>query len=158
MAVAVAAASAADPAEDRSGDVKFLLGVASPGTVVRVRGTCATGKQPAEVASLRALGETGLSDVVTTCIAALTRLGRDGTLQYVRDIRTSGTAPALSLDTGFVAGFHKREAADTLPAMAALRPVAERCLAQQETDVGLCYSVGYAYGCRSASGETVAER
>lgn len=144
-------------ASDATGDVAFLLGVASQETVARVRGSCATGQEPAHIAVLQVAGVVNPPDMVEYCVAALTWLGRDGTLGFVRDMRVAGTTPALSFDTGFVTGFQQRKeiSSSAVPTWAALKPTAERCLAQAEPDAGLCYSIGYAYGVRTANGETV---
>ncbi|MEA3015185.1 MAG: hypothetical protein QOD42_3730 [Sphingomonadales bacterium] len=66
---------------------------------------------------------------------------------------------ALAFDAGFTAAYSKNEGVGAgLPDMASLRPVAERCLAQAEARLGLCYSAGYAYGARARQGELMRVR
>lgn len=66
-------------------------------------------------------------------------------------------SPALALDAGFTVAFQKHERATAgMPGLAALKPIAERCLSQQEPDLGLCYATGYTYGARAASGQPMA--
>jgi hypothetical protein len=65
--------------------------------------------------------------------------------------------PALALDAGFTVAYRKSERyAPGMPQAAALKPIAERCLAQRERDLSLCFSTGYAYGALAASGLPVA--
>jgi hypothetical protein len=158
VAMTVGAAPAIAAAADKSG-VDFLLQTASPETVTRVRENCALGQEPAHVALLKQAGVAELPDMVGECVAALARLGHDGTLGYIRDTRVSGTTPALSFDSGFVNAYRKREAVPpSLPSMAAVQPIAERCLGQSEPDTGLCTSAGYVYGARIANGEAIGIR
>ncbi|WP_152528007.1 hypothetical protein [Sphingobium lactosutens] len=71
-------------------------------------------------------------------------------------LRNGQTTPAIAFDTGFVSGFLKRETLpDDAPVMATLMPIAERCLAQTETDHDLCNAAGHMLGVRAARGELV---
>lgn len=157
-AVAVLALLAnAIPQRDVRAEQAELDGVltqASPEAVMRIRRGCAGGAQPDSIARLRAAGASELPDATEYCVAALTRLGRDGTLAYVRDDR--GLTPALAFDTGFVSAYQSEEAPPRgLPALASLKPIAERCLAQQEHDTELCRAAGQVFGARIAHGEPV---
>ncbi|MFA5970637.1 MAG: hypothetical protein WC816_15510 [Sphingomonas sp.] len=74
----------------------------------------------------------------------------------MRDAHSDKLTPALAFDRGFVTAFRKKEAVTPdLPGMAALKPLAERCLAQQELNTDLCSAAGYALGTRAYNGETV---
>ena len=159
IAVAISGDSATGAAGDRSGDVQFLLGVASAETVARVRGGCASGQEPANRALLKQAGVTDLPDMVDSCVAALTRLGRDDALGYLRNPQSAAATPALAFDGGFVGAYRKGDAIPAaLPSMAAVKPIAGRCLAQAEHDTELCASAGYVYGTRIANGESVPGR
>jgi len=64
--------------------------------------------------------------------------------------------PAWAFDAGLtVAHQQKPKPPARLPDVAAIKPTAERCLAQQETDLGLCYSTGYLYGLRAVNGLSI---
>ena len=153
---AVGLAAAGTAKTQPRGDVQFLLGVASPETVARVRASCAAGEATADRAVWRQAGVKSLPDMVDGCVAALTRLGRDGTLGFVRDTRSAAPKPALAFDSGFVAAYRKAEPiTSALPGMASVKPIAARCLAQAEPNVNLCSSAGYVYGARLARGEPV---
>ena len=123
--------------------------------VVQRRSDCATGQAPAQRAKLAAAGFKTLG-VGAYCVTVLTRLGRDGTLGYVRDPNSGAPKPAIAFDGGFVSGYRSREALPAnAPAMAALLPVADRCLNQAETDTALCTAAGHMLGARSVRGELV---
>lgn len=65
---------------------------------------------------------------------------------------------ALAFDAGFTNGYRdtkQRASAGRLPTEAALKPLAERCLGLTESNVQGCYSAGYVFGLRAASGELV---
>lgn len=65
--------------------------------------------------------------------------------------------PAWALDAGFTVAYQGRAGAPAgAPTIAAVKPIAERCLALQERDLGLCYSTGYMYGARAANGTLLA--
>lgn len=67
--------------------------------------------------------------------------------------RAAVVTPALAFDAGFTVAYGKRERpAPGMPDLPTLKPVAERCLAQQEANLGLCYSTGYVYGARAVAG------
>ena len=149
------AASPRDVRAERQRSLEAHLSSALSQTIVRARASCATGEAPANAIRLRAAGMTNAPDAADVCVTVLTRLGREGPLGYVRDPRSSVVRPALAFDQGFVTAWRNRESPAGLPTMAALKPVAERCLAQAEKDTDLCHSVGYAYGTRAANGELV---
>jgi hypothetical protein len=137
-------------------DVQFLLGMASVETATRVRENCATGQAPADIAVMRQAGVPDLPDMVDGCIAALTRLGRDGNLGFVRDASNPAVTPALAFDSGFVGAYLRTQPMpSTLPSMVAVKAIAARCLGQAEPDTRLCSSAGYVYGTRIAHGEAV---
>lgn len=67
--------------------------------------------------------------------------------------RAAAITAALAFDAGFTVAHAKGERhAAGMPDVRALRPVAERCLAQAERDLAVCYSTGYVYGARAVSG------
>lgn len=126
--------------------------------IASMRSICALGQETKHIENLRAAGFQAPS-AGASCVTVLTRAGRDGKLGYVSDPRTSQLTPAMAFDSGFVAGYLKREAlpADA-PAMAALLPIADRCLDQKEANTNLCNAVGQMLGARAARGEVVALR
>lgn len=63
--------------------------------------------------------------------------------------KATAITPGLALDAGFTIGYQAKEKANGTPAVAALKPVAERCLNGQERVLKLCYSIGYMYGVRA---------
>lgn len=122
--------------------------------VATQRTKCATG---AMADSTRRLLAAGFRTLPTGayCVTVLTRAGRDGTLRYVT-IKGGETTPALAFDTGFVSAYLKGEALPAgLPTMAAVLPIADRCLDQQETNTRTCGLVGQVLGARAARGELV---
>jgi hypothetical protein len=126
-----------------------------PERVAQRRATCALGQAPAARAPLVEAGFNPLP-VGAYCVTVLTRIGRDGTLGYVRDPNSPEPTSAITFDTGFVSGFLKREIlpADA-PSMATLLPIADRCLGQDEPNMRLCTLAGQVLGSRAASGELV---
>jgi len=65
---------------------------------------------------------------------------------------------ALAFDAGFTNGYRdtkQQAAAAQLPTEAALKPLAERCLGLDESNLQGCYSAGYVFGLRAAGGELV---
>lgn len=161
-ACSVGATSAAAQARDlRAERQRSLdeLAYSSAADAARDRAACATGQQPGAITRIRAAGGVSLPDAADLCVTVLSRLGRDGTLGFVRDPRNPALTPALAFDNGFVTAYRRREPIPAgLPGMAALRPIAERCLAQTEPDTDLCFSAGYGYGVRAANGERVIVR
>ena len=155
VSVSAQAQGRADPAYARDGQNLFLRDVLiseSRDRVERRRSTCATGGAPRLVATTREAGFSTTPDVMELCVTVLSRLGRDGALGYLQDER--GTTSAIRFDAGFVAAYQRREAMPAnLPTMAALKPLAERCLAQAEPNTEHCFSAGYALGLRAAHGE-----
>jgi hypothetical protein len=124
--------------------------------VKALRRSCASGNAPQALGRQRSAGISETPDPADACVTALTRLGREGLLGFVRDPQHTGTTPALSFDSGFVSAYLKREAlSPQLPTMAVLKPIAERCLAQSETNIALCNAAGYGFGARAVHGETV---
>ena len=148
--VAFVPAANASPQSDRD----YVLQDLSPETIAARRSSCATGGIPAWIARLRAAGFHTLS-VGAYCVTVMTRAGRDGALSTIV-LQSGETTPAISFDAGFVAGFAKHEPVQSdTPAMSALLPVADRCLAQGESNARLCSLAGYVLGVRAASGELV---
>ncbi len=71
--------------------------------------------------------------------------------------RAAAVTAALALDAGFTVAYQKGERMNAgMPPLAALRPIADRCLRQQESDLGLCYATGYTLGARAVSGQPLA--
>lgn len=123
--------------------------------VAQRRSDCATGQAPTQRAKLAAAGFKTLG-VGAYCVTVLTRLGRDGILGYVGDPNSGVPKPAIAFDGGFVGGYRSREALPAnAPAMAALLPIADRCLNQAEADTALCSAAGHMLGARSVHGELV---
>jgi hypothetical protein len=145
-----------DLAQRRQADIQAILSNDPYSHVPAARANCAIGGAPAVVKMNREAGFTEVPDAADECVSALTAMGRIGQLGYMRDKRTTVTTPSIAFDNGFVTAYLKHEAIPAgLPAMVTLKPVAERCLAQNENDTDLCYSVGYAYGVRASNGEIV---
>lgn len=68
--------------------------------------------------------------------------------------RAAIVSAALALDAGFTVAYRKGERhSPAMPGLSVLKPIAERCLALSEQDLGLCYSTGYVYGARAISGQ-----
>ncbi len=156
LAPSMANAATDNVTQQRQADIQRLLTTNPLDYATDIRSNCATGKQRAATERGRTAGLTEIPDVADACVTALTRIGREGTLGYVRDTRYATTTPAIAFDNGFVTAYLKRDAIpDNLPTMATLKPAAERCLDQRENDTNLCYSVGYAYGVRASNGEVV---
>lgn len=123
-----------------------------------LRANCAMGRAPEHAADTRAAGIES-PDPSAWCVTVLTRMGRDGTLGYVRDPRTSQPTPAIAFDSGFVGGYLKRAPVPAgAPSMEALLPIAERCLEQREGDTDLCNAAGHMLGSRAAQGEVITLR
>lgn len=151
-----ATAAPRDLRAERQASLDARLTSDSIADIIRDRAGCASGSKVASVAQVRSLGGVDLPDAADICVTAMIRLARERKLTPLRDTRTSATTPALALDAGFAAGFARAGAVPaSLPSMATLRPIAERCLAQREPNVGLCNATGYAFGVRAANGEVV---
>ena len=157
---ALCAATIAVPASAQVAQMELdaILHEMTPKEIALRRSACAMGHAPKLVADVRAAG-IERPDASAWCVTILTRQGRDGTLGYVRDPNSSQPTPAIAFDSGFVGGYLKH---DTLPAgapsMAMLLPIAERCLAQRESDNGLCNAAGQIIGLRAAHGEVATRR
>lgn len=150
--------NASAPAQEAQGELNALLSSASRDEIAKGRAACATGNAGSWQQMLR---ESGFQSPPpgAWCVTVLTRAGRDGTLRYVRDPNASGLSPSFAFDNGFVGGYLDRIAIPaTAPPMAALLPVADRCLRQQEPNTKLCTAAGYMLGARTAHGEVVALR
>jgi len=64
--------------------------------------------------------------------------------------------PAWAFDAGLTVAYQQKPKPPArLPELATVKPTAERCLAQRETDLGLCYSTGYLYGLRAVNGLSI---
>lgn len=154
------AALAGDLRTQRQKDVQFILLRLPADSAALLRSSC-LGADPAILGGRRAILDATASSLSLTtaeiCVTVLTRLGRDGALAYVHDTRSQKATSAEAFDTGFVTAYHKHEPVTAdLPGIAAMKPLAERCLAQAEPNTALCSAAGYALGARAASGETVA--
>lgn len=161
LVVAATAFPAATMAQDRTTlrqrGIQWVLTSMDADTLYQLRTNCVAG-DPA-LGTLTVVNATAGGFALTAaelCVTVLTRLGRDGTLSFVRDARGGSVTPAVAFDAGFVASYRKGGAIDRrLPTIGALRPVAERCLAQKERDNDVCYAAGQAFGVRAYNGETV---
>lgn len=72
---------------------------------------------------------------------------------HVGNDRAAIITAALAFDAGFTVAYGKGERpAAGMPEINVLKPIAERCLAPAEANLGLCYSTGYVYGARGVSG------
>jgi len=61
--------------------------------------------------------------------------------------------PSLAFDAGFSAAYLKRETTSPpMPDAATLKAISERCLAQAENNLGLCYASGYAHAIQALNG------
>lgn len=70
--------------------------------------------------------------------------------------RAAAISAALAFDAGFTVAFQGKTAlSPAMPALATLRPIASRCLQQQEPNLGLCYATGFTLGARAVSGQPV---
>ena len=119
-----------------------LLETISSESVTRIRSSCAFGDISATYERNRRAGFEPV-EPVTACLTVLTRLGREGRLNYVRDRRSDQRTPALAFDQGFVAGYKAREPmAPNAPSWAALRPLIIQCLDQVQSNTDLCYAAG----------------
>ena len=159
LLISVEVFSASALASDPQSTANYVLTSMTPDGAARIRGNCASGDMPALLDRNRKAGLTDVPDVAVYCVAALTRLGRDGTLGFLRDSQSAQAKPALSFDTGFVTAFRRRDpVTPDLPDLAALKPVAERCLSQSEADRAVCTAAGQIIGARVAQGELFATR
>ena len=156
VAPVAAPAQRTDPAyvrQQRQQSLQEILTTDPLPRVVEARLGCANGTEPSRSATLRNAGGYTRPDPMEFCVAALIRLGREEVLGYVQDA-ARGTTPAVRFDAGFVTGYLRSEAMPAnLPTMAALKPLAERCLGQAEPNAENCYSAGYVLGLRAAHGE-----
>lgn len=70
--------------------------------------------------------------------------------------RAAVVSAALAFDAGFTVAFQGKTAlSPAMPELAALRLIANRCLQQQEPNLGLCYATGFTLGARAVSGQPV---
>lgn len=77
-------------------------------------------------------------------------------LVAVGNDRAAKISASLAFDAGFTVAYGKAERVSTaMPSLGDLKPIAERCLAKAEGNLGLCYSTGYVYGARAVSGMVV---
>jgi len=153
-ALAALGAASASAANVLQADRDAVLHEMDAGRIAHRRSMCASGQMPSSIAMVRAAGFQSLS-AAASCVAVLTRAGRDGTLGYVR-MSDGQLTPAIAFDNGFVGAWLGHEAVPpTAPTMATLLPIAGRCLDQKETDTALCRAAGYMLGLRAAHGELV---
>lgn len=154
IAVSLPAIASAQTLRTQRPERDRLLDRMAADDIAHRRALCASGEVSASVERVRAAGFNPLS-AGASCITVLTRAGRDGTLHYVSQ-QDGGTTASIAFDTGFVKGFLTREAVTaSTPSISALLPVADRCLAQQETNLRACSAVGLILGARAARGELV---
>ena len=82
---------------------------------------------------------------------------RGGNQVPIGNQRAAVVTAALALDAGFTVAYQKGERVNAgMPPLSALRPIADRCLKQQERDLSLCYATGYTLGARAVSGQPLA--
>ena len=149
-------AAAHDLRGERQQEVNAILQSDRPASVASDRVMCATGIRGEMAGALgKAFGAAELPNrVADLCLAALIRSARDG--RFALAIRENRAPSALAFDRSFMAAYQKREAMPSdLPSVATLKPIAERCLANNEPDTGLCSAAGYALGARVAHGEVI---
>ncbi|MDF7776047.1 hypothetical protein P1X14_12380 [Sphingomonas sp. AOB5] len=153
--VGQAAAFAQDYQAQKQAFLDDLLTTVPLSAATEDRAACASGRGAQALPRLRQGGANSLPDAADHCVTVLIRLGLAGRLQPIRDTRSDTPTPAVALDSGFVVGYAKGGPVPAgMPSFAALRTVAERCLAQRE-QIGLCRATGYAFGVRAAQGERV---
>ena len=158
IGLALAGIGAAAQAQVAQMELDSILNRVPANEVALLRSACAMGRAPKLAADGRAAGIES-PNAGPWCVTVLTRAGRDGTLGYARDPRSSEPTPAIAFDTGFVSGYLKHEAVPTnSPAMAALLPIADRCLDQREPNNALCTAAGQMLGARAARGEVITLR
>lgn len=76
-----------------------------------------------------------------------------GDVVAIGNQRGAKITSALALDAGFTVAYQKGvKHAPGMPDLATLKQIAERCLAQNESNLALCYSTGYVYAARAVSG------
>jgi len=143
-----------DELADRQKEIDEILHRRPLASVVSARQLCASGISGEMIAAIDTAIGGGLPlRLADLCLANLTRSAREGRLEPIENHRAPA---ALAIDAGFMAGFAAREAVPAdLPSMAALKPIAERCLAQREANTGLCSAAGYALGLRVRRGEAI---
>lgn len=144
---------AAQPRDLRA-EVADILTTRPIDRIISGRALCASGARGRLAGAFDSIENAGPAQrVAVECIALLTRSARDGRLDPIR----SNEAPsAAAIDAGFMAGYQQTgPLPGTLPGMAALRPIADRCLMQREVNVRLCSATGYALGMRARHGEVV---
>jgi len=136
----------------------LLHGTMSAKELAILRGNCATGLAAVRREQSRAAGIDG-APVGAWCVTVMTRAAHDGALGYVRDPNAIGIRPSQSFDDGFVGGYFSREAIPNgAPEIGTLLPIANRCLAQSETNAKLCGAAGQILGMRAARGEFITLR
>lgn len=96
-------------------------------------------------------GDVAMAPTLPAAIgAAVTKGGSD--VVAIGNQRGAKITPALALDAGFTVAYQKgAKHGEGMPDLATLKPIAERCLAQGESNLALCYSTGYVYGARAIS-------
>lgn len=104
------------------------------------------------------LGADGTSSSHLPAAIAATVLKGESNQVPIGTRRAALISSALALDAGFTVAYQKvQQATPAMPDLRTLKPIAERCLALSETNLGLCYSTGYVYGARAVSGRPMAE-
>jgi len=123
--------------------------------IVKARTLCASGEVAREIVDRQRNAGFETLSVAEYCVTALTRAGRDGALHRVR-LADGTTNTAVAFDGGFVGAYLKKEPLPAdLPSMAAVMPIADRCLRLQEGNARLCTLVGKVLGSRAAHGAVV---
>lgn len=96
-------------------------------------------------------GSTGYESIPAAMATAALKNGADRIA--VGNGKAVMLTSAWMLDAGFTVAYQQRPAPPaSMPPIAALKPIAERCLGRQERDLSLCYSTGYMYGLRAVNG------
>lgn len=103
-----------------------------------------------------ATGQTAGHEKIPAAVAAAAMRG--GAEVSLGNQRAVAVSTSLAFDAGFTVAYQQRQAmTSSMPALQVLKPIAERCLAGQERDRGLCYATGLTYGARAVSGQPVAQ-
>lgn len=159
LALVLMGAGGPAPARASAYDPATILSTMPLASVTNGRLMCATGVRGRMVAALqKGFGSAPIA-IADECLAYLLRFARLGQFGAPVTMRGNPAPMTLALDSAFMTAYSRREAvASGIPALASLRPVAERCFLTTEPDAQLCSAVGYAIGVRLANGEPLVGR
>lgn len=153
--LAIAGSMSPASAASQQDELTRVLTTTHPDKIAGMRASCAIGSAAKNHQMLVKAGFEA-APVGAWCVTVLTRAGRDKTLGFVRDPNSNASTPALAFDNGFVGAYLKHEPLPGgAPTMAALLPIAERCVRQLEPNNQLCTAAGHMLGLRAARGEVV---